>query len=137
MLLNHPGNCLGYRVEYKTKSICYVTDNELYPASSQFYNESYIKKLSEFVKDSDALITDSTYTDETYPDKLGWGHSALSQVVDLADRAGVKTLYLFHHDLDDTDADIDKKLLTGQAMLRERNSTTMCVAPKETQCFKV
>lgn len=35
MLLNHPGQCLGYRVEYKGRSICYVTDNELYPKSNQ------------------------------------------------------------------------------------------------------
>ena len=31
ILLSHPGNCLGYRVEYSGRKLCYVTDNELYP----------------------------------------------------------------------------------------------------------
>ncbi len=30
MLLSHPGNCLGYRIEYGGRSVCYITDNELY-----------------------------------------------------------------------------------------------------------
>ena len=137
MLLNHPGQCLGYRVEYKTRCICYITDNELYPESSQFYNEFYLKQLCEFVKDSDALIIDCTYNDEEYGSKFGWGHSAVTQVVDLADRAGVKTLHLFHHDPDHTDADIDRIVETAQSILENKNSTTRCIAPKEKQCFKV
>ena len=31
MLLSHPGNCLGYRLGFADKSICYITDNELFP----------------------------------------------------------------------------------------------------------
>jgi phosphoribosyl 1,2-cyclic phosphodiesterase len=30
MLLSHPGNCLGYRIDYNGRSVCYVTDNELF-----------------------------------------------------------------------------------------------------------
>ena len=137
MLLNHPGQCLGYRVEYNTRTICYITDNELYPKSNQFYSQAYLDKLTDFVMNTDALITDSTYTDEEYERKIGWGHSSIGQVVDLADRAGVKTLYLFHHDPDQKDADIDKKLGTAQAMLEKRKSATRCVAPKERQPFKI
>ncbi len=137
MLLNHPGQCLGYRVEYKGRSICYVTDNELYSKSNQFYNEDYMNKLTAFVMNTDALITDCTYNDEEYNSKIGWGHSAIGQVVDLANRARVKTLYLFHHDPDHSDADIDVKLETAQAMLKKRKSATRCVAPKERQHFKL
>ncbi|MFC1815255.1 response regulator [Thermodesulfobacteriota bacterium] len=137
MLLNHPGSCLGYRVEYKGRSICYVTDNELYPDTSQFYNRFYLQRLDDFVQGTDALITDATYKDEEYEAKIGWGHSAIRQVVDLADRARVKTLYLFHHDLDQTDADVDFKLETAQAMLAEKNSSTQCIAPKEKQRFAI
>lgn len=137
MLLNHPGQCLGYRVEYKGRSICYVTDNELYPKSNQFYSEDYMNKLTAFVMNTDALITDCTYNDEEYNSKIGWGHSAIEQVVDLANRARVKTLYLFHHDPDHSDADIDVKLETAQAMLKKRKSATRCVAPKERQRFKL
>jgi len=137
MLLNHPGHCLGYRVEYKNKSICYVTDNELYPPTNKFYNEFYLNQLTNFIADTDILITDCTYTDEEYEAKVGWGHSAVSQVVDLADRAAVKELYLFHHDPDQRDADIDAKLETALALLEQRKSATRCEAPKEKQIIKL
>lgn len=137
MLLNHPGYCLGYRVKYKDRVVCYITDNELYPESSQFYNERYLNRLTEFVMDADALITDCTYTDKEYESKIGWGHSSISQVVGLAHRAGVKTLYLFHHDLNQADTDIDAKLETAQALLKENGSSTICIAPKEKELFKI
>ncbi|MDO9515971.1 MAG: MBL fold metallo-hydrolase, partial [Syntrophales bacterium] len=137
MFLNHPGQCLGYRLDYKGKSFCYVTDNELYPRSSSLYDESYIRKLEGFIADTDVLITDCTYMDEEYEEKIGWGHSSVGQVVDLADRAGVKKLYLFHHDLDQTDDDIDNKLEVARTMLEERGSSTICIAPKERESFDV
>ena len=137
MLLNHPGYCLGYRLEYKGKSVCYVTDNELYPESSRFYNSAYLEKLLKFIKGADALITDVTYTDREYEDRIGWGHSPVGLVVDLADRAGVKTLYPYHHDPDESDRDIDAKLEAARVMLAERNSNTRCVGPKEKQLIKI
>ena len=135
MFLNHPGKCLGYRMDYKDRSICYVTDNEIYPESNRLYNESYVNKLADFVSDTDALITDCTYTDEEYEDKIGWGHSSVSQVVELADRARVKNLCLFHHDPDQTDDDIDDKLEMAQAILEKKGSSTICIAPKEGESF--
>jgi len=85
MFLNHPGQCLGYRLNYKDRSICYVTDNEIYPESSRFSSKSYVNKLTDFVSGTDVLITDCTYTDEEYEEKIGWGHSSVNQVVKLAD----------------------------------------------------
>ena len=87
MLLSHPGYCLGYRVEYRGRSFCYITDNELYLESSSNHNPHYENKLAEFVKHTDILITDTTYTDEEYQGKVGWGHSCISKVVELAHRA--------------------------------------------------
>ena len=131
MLLSHPGYCLGYRVEYKGRSICYVTDNELYLASDPSYNRTYVRNLTRFVEGTDALITDTTYTDEEYQRKVGWGHSSVGQVVELAHDAKVKVLYLFHHDPDQSDDDIDAKLKTAVGLLGERNSSTRCLAPAE------
>lgn len=136
-LLSHPGKCLGYRVDYNGRSICYVTDNEMYVETSDFYDPHYEKRLAEFVDGADALITDTTYTDEEYKTKEGWGHSCVSKVVNLADMAGVKNLYLFHHDPDQTDDDIDRKHDTAVQMLKKRNSKTKCLAPQEGQVFKI
>lgn len=131
MLLSHPGNCLGYRVSYGGRSICYVTDNELFDPGSDFYAEEYIDRLVAFVRDADVLITDCTYTDEAYPRKVGWGHSSVSQVADLAARARPKALYLIHHDPDDTDEIIDTKLTTARERLAGRGASTTVVAPAE------
>jgi phosphoribosyl 1,2-cyclic phosphodiesterase len=137
MLLSHPGHCLGYRVNYRDRSICYITDNELFLPSSEFYSEEYVERLSQFVARTDALIADATYTDGEYANRVGWGHSCISRVVDFADRAHVKTLYLFHHDPNQDDDAIDKKLATARDMLAKQESQVMCVAPAEGEWVQV
>jgi phosphoribosyl 1,2-cyclic phosphodiesterase/CheY-like chemotaxis protein len=131
MLLSHPGNCLGYRLTSRGRIICYITDNELYPPGSPRYNGRYLEHLAAFCKDADLLITDTTYRDDEYPSKTDWGHSAVSQVADFAARANAKRLHLFHHDPDQTDDDIDRKLEDMRAALAKLGSTAQCEAPAE------
>ncbi len=137
MLLSHPGYCLGYRVEYNGRSVCYITDNELYLDSNPHHNPHYEHKLVEFVKHADVLITDTTYTDEEYRDKVGWGHSCISKVTELAHRAAVKSLYLFHHDPDQSDDDIDSKLEAARAALKSLGSSVECHAPSEREMINL
>lgn len=137
MLLNHPGHCLGYRVEYAGRVVCYITDNELYPESTGLRDTGYISKLAEFVADADALITDTTYTDDEYKTHVNWGHSPLSEVVNLAHRANVKTLYLFHHDPDQNDEAISLKQQAARSRLSSLGSTTRCIAPQEGQLLSI
>ena len=135
MLLSHPGNCLGYRIDFHGKSICYITDNEMFFAGQPGHNPSYIQRLADFCRGADALITDTTYTDAEYPTKIGWGHSSASQVADLAARAEVDTLYLFHHDPDQGDDDIDAKLEDVRTALTKLESEVKCLAPSEGDSF--
>ena len=137
MLLSHPGYCLGYRVDYKEKSVCYITDNELYLNESPSHNPHYETGLAAFVSGCDYLITDSTYTDEEYESKVGWGHSCVSKVVELAHAGRVKHLCLFHHDPDQDDDAIDAKFETASADLAELKSSTICLAPAEGTVFKL
>jgi len=136
-LLSHPGKCLGYRVEYGGRSICYVTDNEMYLEDSEYHDRFYEDQLADFVRGSDALITDTTYMDDEYETKVGWGHSCVSKVVELAHRGEIKTLYLFHHDPDQSDADIDKKLEVAEELLHDKRSDTKVLAPSEGQLFRI
>lgn len=131
LLLNHPGKCLGYRVDYRQTSVCYVTDNELVPQSSAKHDAARLERLIGFVQGADALITDATYTDSEYESKAGWGHSCVSQVVDLAHHAEVGALYLFHHDPGQGDEEIDAKLAQARTMLQQLGSQTTCFAPAE------
>jgi phosphoribosyl 1,2-cyclic phosphodiesterase/ActR/RegA family two-component response regulator len=131
MLLRHPGTCLGYRVQRGDRSICYVTDNELYPPEHELYSEDYLERLVDFVRDADVLVTDATYTDEEYRRRIGWGHSSVGQVADLAWRARVRRLYLLHHDPNQNDDVIDGKLEWARALLRTRGAATEVYAPAE------
>ncbi len=137
MLLNHPGHCLGYRVTYRDRSICYITDNELFPEDNPYHNAFYVEQLAEFISGADVLITDCTYTPAEYEQKIGWGHSAIDQVVKLAHRAKIKGLFLFHHDPGQTDQDIAGKLEMANTMLTELGSATRCIAPREKQIFSI
>ena len=135
MLLAHPGNCLGYRVSYDGRSICYITDNELFPPSTDYYSAEYEQRLLEFVRGTDALIIDTNYFDDEYESKVGWGHSCVSQVADFAHRAEVKKLYLFHHDYAHDDDAIDRKVAMARQILQ--SSTTECVQPTEGEVIRL
>ena len=131
MLLRHPGYCLGYKLICRDRTICYITDNELYLPTDPRHDARYVERLADFVRRADVLITDTTYRDHEYPSKVDWGHSCVSQVADLAARAEVKRLHLFHHDPDQTDKDIDAKLDETRKELGRLGSKVVCEAPAE------
>ena len=128
MLLRHPGNCLGYRLTYNGRSICYVTDNELFPEHLDLYSGEYTEQLVEFVRGADILVTDSTYTDEEYQRHIGWGHSSISEVAKLARDGLVKRLCLFHHDPGQSDYDIDRKLKKVESILKDEDIEVLAPA---------
>lgn len=92
--LNHPDEVLGFRVEAMEggvkKVFAYCTDTEHFSTPDW--------KVKDLAKDADVFIYDGQYTDEEYPQKVGWGHSTPSEGVKLAVAAGAKRLVLFHHD---------------------------------------
>jgi len=95
--LNHPGGCIGYRIDFKGKSCCYITDTE-YTGSDQL--------LQSFIQGSDVLILDTQFTDEEYKDRIGWGHSTWQTGAHLSREMNVKKLLLFHHDINHSDVKI-------------------------------
>jgi len=131
MLLKHPGSCLGYKVTCHGRSVCYITDNELYLPTDPRRDQRYLDRLTEFVRGTELLITDTTYRDHEYPSKVDWGHSCVSEVADLAVRAQVKRLHLFHHDPDQSDDDIDRKLDETRARIASLGGEVECDAPAE------
>ena len=108
-----------------------MTDNELYLPTDPRYDRAYVERLADFVRGADVLITDTTYRDHEYATKVDWGHSCVSQVADLAARAQVKRLHIFHHDPDQTDNDIDCKLNETREALARLGAHIECEAPAE------
>ncbi len=136
-LLAHPGRALGFRVNYNGRSICYVTDQELYLSDDPAYDPHYESTMAEFVSNADVLITDTTYMDDEYKTKVNWGHSCVSKVCEFAAAGDVKKLYLFHHDPDQDDDAIDAKYEAAVKKLQELGSNVECVAPKEGDTFRL
>jgi len=64
--LNHPNNATGYRIEYGGKSVCYITDTEHVPGEPD-------QNILGLIEGADAVIYDSTYTEDEFPNHIGWG----------------------------------------------------------------
>jgi phosphoribosyl 1,2-cyclic phosphodiesterase len=94
--LNHPNGATGYRIEHEGASVCYVTDTEHVPGKLD-------ENVLGLIEGTDLLIYDSTYTDEEFPSKIGWGHSTWQEAVRLSKAGKVKKLAIFHHEPDHDD----------------------------------
>ncbi|MDE3100883.1 MAG: MBL fold metallo-hydrolase [Chloroflexota bacterium] len=110
-LLYHPAPALAYRVEADGRSLVYATDTED-PFSGR---ENPVIALA---SGADCLIHDAQYQDDDY--KKGWGHSTIASAVDVAARAGVRRLVLYHHDPDRSDDALDEIGKRAQELARER-----------------
>ena len=89
--LNHPNGATGYRIEHAGHSICYVSDTEHVPGKMD-------QNILGLIEGADLVIYDSTYTEEEFPSKIGWGHSTWNEGVKLCREAGAKSMAIFHHD---------------------------------------
>lgn len=106
----HPKNgVLLYRVSYRKRSVVYATDIEQ-------KNGGY-PDVIEFVRGADLLIHDAQYLTSEYlshtNSRKGWGHSTVERAVEVAQKAKVKRLVLFHHE--PTREDKDVQMIERQA----------------------
>lgn len=99
--LNHPNGSTGYRVEFDDKALVYVTDTEHVVGETD-------QNIIDLIQDADLVIYDSTYTEEEFPTKIGWGHSTWNEGVRLCRLANVKRMAIFHHEPDHYDDFMDK-----------------------------
>jgi len=74
---------------------------------------------------------DAQYDEKEYAGKRGWGHSSCFSVTDLAIRAGVKNLALFHHDPECTDHQVDEKVRMCCERAAKRDSELTIFAARE------
>jgi phosphoribosyl 1,2-cyclic phosphodiesterase len=96
---NHPGGSYGYRFTRGEKRVVYSTDAE-HTEEAEAPGYAFL----DFFREADLLIFDAQYTLlDAIDAKVNWGHSSNLLGVELAVRAGVKRLCLFHgeHTYDD------------------------------------
>ncbi len=123
--LSHPNGALGFRLTEGNKRFVFLTDNELgldHPGSASF--DDFIS----FAKDADLMFHDAEFTPDEYPQRIGWGHSTYTEALELAMKAGVKRLGLFHLNQDRTDKEMDRIQADCRSRLRSSNSVLDCFA---------
>jgi len=133
---NHPGRCAGFRLETSAGSVVYMSDNELNHDGQATHlpretADHLYQRLVDTIKGTRVLIHDAQYTRAEYETKVGWGHSAVEDVIEMAAAAGVEHLYLFHHDPTRSDAAINRILQQCRATAQERGWTMLIDAARE------
>lgn len=92
-----------FKIAQNGKRIVYATDTEGYSGGDA--------RLIEFAHGADILIHDAQYTTAEYTDQIfptqGFGHSTIDMACEVARKAGVGKLILYHHDPHHDDAMID------------------------------
>jgi phosphoribosyl 1,2-cyclic phosphodiesterase len=97
-LVCHPGATLGFRIEADGASVAYLPDHEpalLGPIARR--HREWISGCT-VAERADLLVHDAQYSEDEYPERLGWGHSSVADAVAFARAAGSSRLVLFHHD---------------------------------------
>jgi phosphoribosyl 1,2-cyclic phosphodiesterase len=119
--LRHPTRTYGYRVDSGGGSVSYLPDNELVGGSYDV-PAGWYRSLCRFLEGTDVLFHDAMFTDAEYPRYEGWGHSSMSQAIQLAEDAGVRRLCLFHHSPGRTDAELTRLVSDARDDLARRGS---------------
>ncbi|MEW6666264.1 MAG: MBL fold metallo-hydrolase [Thermodesulfobacteriota bacterium] len=103
---HHPGTSYGYRIEKAGRVVVYSTDSE-HSGLSERADPPFV----DFIRDADLLIFDAQYTfADACTVKEEWGHSNNLIGVEMARRAGVKHLCLYHMEPVSSDRDLEKYL---------------------------
>ncbi len=132
--LNHPWIALGYRIEEQGRAFAYVSDTAPFTdlllehdfiasppqpgdAPSPEESDKLAKMESDLVslcQSCDLIIFDTMFTLDEYRQRPHWGHSAPEHAVEIARRAGVKRLVLFHHAPARSDDQVDAVLAAAK-----------------------
>jgi phosphoribosyl 1,2-cyclic phosphodiesterase len=117
--VDHPNGCVAWRVDADGHSFVYATDLEL----AEGEGGAVFGGLVDLSRGADILVFDAMYTPEEYAgsakapapgvaagglfSRRGWGHSTFEMGAAVAEKAGVRSLALFHHDPAHDDAFLD------------------------------
>jgi phosphoribosyl 1,2-cyclic phosphodiesterase len=122
----HPGPTVGYRIETNGSTLAYIPDHE--PALAGPITARTLDWLSgaPLAAGADVLLHDAQYSEDEYPDRVGWGHSSVAHAVAFADVVGARRLLMFHHDPLHSDAALEE--MEERARQLSRNSSEPALA---------
>lgn len=108
-MLNHPGNAVGYRIEWAGRSMAIITDTEHEPGKL----DPAVLRLIDGV---DLFLYDANFVDDEMVKFKGFGHSTWQQALRLAEVAGAKRVGFIHHSTTRTDAQLTQIEREAQAV---------------------
>lgn len=122
--VNHPGGCLGFRIENDGVVFTYCSDVG--------HDDGLDENVLKLAQGADLLIHDSHFATmeerERYSD---WGHSTWYEAAQVAIEAGVNSLGLFHYGPDLSDNDVayilqeTRKVFPRTILAREGKTVTL------------
>jgi phosphoribosyl 1,2-cyclic phosphodiesterase len=111
----HPGQTLGYRISDGESTMAYLPDHEPALGVDGIPHRADWTSGHDLAAGADLLLHDAQYTTDEYEQRVGWGHSRVTDAVDLARLAGARRLVTFHHDPAHNDATLDEMLSVARA----------------------
>ncbi len=100
--LNHPGGCLGFRIQDDDQVLVYCTD-------TCWVQDEFSEDVLQLVDGADLLVHDSYFANveeaKTFAD---WGHSSWLDATRLASASNVNALGLFHYAPGSSDEDLEQ-----------------------------
>jgi len=109
----HIGTTFGFRVRFGDGPVVvYLPDHQQPLDGSMDVDPAVI----ELCRDADVLIHDAQFTAEEFAVKAHWGHCTVDYAVNVAAKAGVDRLVLFHHDPSHDDDTLDRLLAEARAL---------------------
>jgi phosphoribosyl 1,2-cyclic phosphodiesterase len=117
VMMNHPVLNFGYLIEADGQKVFFTGDHEpmrnIYsPEDEEFEEFEQIitlrnSVLEDVITEVDLVITDSMYTADEYPQKMGWGHGSYQSCIEMADRIDAGKIVLTHHEPTRSDEELD------------------------------
>lgn len=124
--VRHPGGSYSYKFEDDGKIFIFASDAE-FNIDEMENIELYI----DYFRNADVLVFDTQYTFDESLKKIDWGHSSASIATDIALKANVKKLVMFHHDPSYDDEKLDAvylRALNYKEMFDKNNQLEIVMA---------
>lgn len=144
-VLNHPVFNFGYRLDdvdgsslfftgdYEPQLNPYPPDHPGYEAMQELIEQKHEEVIAAMAG-VDALIMDSSYTDAEYAHRHGWGHGTYRSALNFAAQAGVKQLFLTHHEPMRSDDDLEA---IYRELLQSAEGGVLVSLAKEGEAFEL
>lgn len=126
---NHPGPTLCFKIKTPKKTIGYISDNEVLLGYHGFPSnigrdhtllEPHLSLLT-FLEDCHIIIHEAQYFPDEYHEKVGWGHSSISNATAFIKHLHCQEWIVTHHDPKHTDEMLKQKELLHLEVLAECN----------------